>query len=318
MSTAIETMTATALVRKLRGEKWRRAKRYWLLYAIMLFPVVQLIIFHYIPIYGIVIAFKEYRLDMGFLRSPWNDFAHFKRMFASVYFGRIIRNTLIISFYRIAFGFPAPIVLALLINEVQNMRFKKIVQSISYRPHFMSWVVLASIIVEILSPTRGIVGWIYALFGKEAPLLLTSQRAFRPLLIVTGVWQGVGWGTVVYLAALSGIDPELYESAAVDGANRFRMAIHITVPSLVPVMIVLFILRLGHILSAGFDQIYNLYNPLVYEVADILDTYIYRVGLFGRQYAFGTAVGLLKSGIGVILIVGTNAIIRRFSEYGIW
>ena len=318
-------MSSTQLVRehfdikkRLKGEKWRRAKRYWMLYVIMLFPMVQMFIFKYIPIYGITLAFKDFKINLGFFRSPWNNFAHFKRIFASVYFGRILRNTIIISFYRVIFGFPAPIILALLINEVTAMGYKRVVQTISYLPHFMSWVVLASILVEILSPTRGLIGWIWALFGKEAPLILTSLTAFRPMLIISGIWQGVGWGTIVYLAALTGIDPQLYESAAVDGANRFRMAIHITLPSLVPVMTVLFILRLGGILNAGFDQIFNLYNPLVYEVADILDTYIYRVGLFGRRYGFGTAVGLFKSAIGVALIIGTNTIIRRFSEYGIW
>ena len=318
MSTEVAAPAHVDIAKSLRQEKWNKAKRYRLLYLIMAFPIIQLIIFHYIPIYGIIIAFKDYKFNLGFWRSPWNNFYHFKRIFASVYFGRIIRNTLIISFYRIIFGFPAPILLALLINEVENTTFKKTVQSISYLPHFFSWVVLASIMVEILSPTRGFWGYINSVFGREAPNLLTSLTAFRPMLIVTGIWQGIGWGTVVYLAAITGINPELYECAAVEGANRFRMAIHITLPSLVPVITVLVILRLGRILNAGFEQILNLYNPLVYEVADILDTYIYRVGLFGRQYGFGAAVGLFKSAIGVLLIVLTNTIIKKFSDYGIW
>ena len=318
MATAQIEEQGAYIKQKLKQEKWHKLKRYKLLYIIMLFPIVQLIIFHYIPIYGIIIAFKDYQFNLGFWRSPWNDFYHFKRIFASFYFGRIMRNTILISAYRILFGFPAPIILAILINEVQSSAFKRTIQSISYLPHFFSWVVLASLMIEILSPTRGIWGWMNTLVGKDAINILTSLRYFRPMLIISGVWQGVGWGTVVYLAAITGISPELYECAAVEGANRFQVAIHITVPSLIPVMTVLFILRLGGILNAGFQQIFNLYNPLVYEVSDILDTYIYRVGLFGRQYGFGTAVGLFKSGIGVTLIVGTNAIIKRFSEYGIW
>ncbi len=289
-----------------------------LLYLLFLIPLIQLIIFRYIPIYGLIIAFKDYRYNLGFWRSPWNNFEHFKILFESPFFGRIIRNTIIISLMRIGFGFPAPIILAILINEVRSTAFKRTVQSISYLPHFMSWVVLSGIIIELLSPQRGPVGYIYSLLGKPAPNLLINPQFFRPMLIVTGIWQGVGWGTIVYLAALSGIDPELYEAAAVDGANRFQMALRITLPSLVPVMTVLFILRLGQILNAGFDQIFNLYNPLVYDVADILDTAVYRIGIFNRKYDFATAMSLFKSAIGVSMIVVTNSIIKRFSDYGVW
>ena len=191
---------------------------------------------------------------------------------------RILRNTIIISLLHIGFGFPAPILLALLINEIVNNRFKRVVQSISYLPHFMSWVILAGIIVEILSPQRGIVAHVATLLGLEPRNVLTDRSLFRPMLVATGIWKEVGWGTVIYLAALSSINPELYESAAVDGAGRIPVALRITVPSLIPVMTILVILRLGELLNAGFDQIFNLYNPLVYEVADIIDTYVYRVG----------------------------------------
>lgn len=289
-----------------------------LLYLLFLIPLVQLIIFRYIPIYGLIIAFKDYRYNLGFWGSPWNNFEHFRLLFESPFFARIIRNTLVISLMRIGFGFPAPIILALLINEVRGTGFKRTVQSISYLPHFMSWVVLSGIIIELLSPQRGPLGYLFSLMGRPAPNLLIDTRFFRPMLIVTGIWQSVGWGTIVYLAALTGIDPSLYESAAVDGANRFQMAMKITLPSLVPVMTVLFILRLGQILNAGFDQIFNLYNPLVYEVADILDTAVYRIGIFNRNYDFATAMSLFKSAIGVTLIVITNTVMRRFSEYGVW
>jgi putative aldouronate transport system permease protein len=299
-------------------EQWRTAKQMRLLYLLLLLPLVSIFIFKYLPIYGIIIAFKDYRIASGFWASQWNGFYHFKKLFANIYFWRIFRNTLIISFLRLAFGYPAPIILALMFNEVAGMRFKRIVQSISYLPHFLSWVVLAGIIIEILSPQRGIVGLIYNWIGREPVYLLTSKTFFRPLLVVTAIWKAVGWQTIVYLAAISTIDPGLYESADIDGANRFQKAIFITVPSLIPVMVILFILRIGHILDAGFDQIFNLYNPLVYEVADIIDTYVYRSGIVNGKYDFTTAVGLFKNVLGVILILGANKIIKKYSEYALW
>ena len=302
----------------LRNEKWRRAKRMYALYLLFLVPLVILIIFRYVPIYGLSIAFVDYRYAKGMLGSPWNNFEHFRQLFANPYFARLFRNTVIISVLKLGFGFPAPIILALILNEVQSAAFKRTVQSISYLPHFLSWVVLSGIIIEMLSPQRGIVGYIYTLLGMEAPVILYSQALFRPMLVVTAMWQGVGWGAVVYLAAIAGINPELYESATVDGANRLQMAVRITVPSLIPVIVVLFILSLGHLMEAGFDQILNLYNPLVWEVADIIDTFVYRKGILDRQYDYATAVGLFKSLVGVCLLVATNMIIRRFSEYGIW
>jgi putative aldouronate transport system permease protein len=299
-------------------EKRQKAKRMWLLYLFFLIPAASLFIFHYIPIYGIIIAFKDYRIGSGILGSQWNNFNHFKLMFANPFFPRILRNTLVISILRLIFGFPAPIMLALLINEVARMSVKRVVQSISYLPHFMSWVVLAGILIEVISPQRGIVGFIYTLLGKQPPNLLTDSRLFRPLLVLTGIWKDVGWGTIIYLASISSIDPGLYESSSIDGANRLQRAIYITIPSLIPVITILIILQIGGVLNAGFDQIFNLYNPLVYEVGDIIDTYVYRVGLIDRRFDFSTAVGLFKNAIGILLLVGTNAIIKRFSEYGIW
>lgn len=314
----VEAGRAERIAVSLRQEKKRKARKYALLYVFFVVPAAVLFVFHYIPIYGVVIAFKDYRIIHGIMGSRWNNFEHFARLFTDPYFARIFRNTLVISLYRIVFGFPAPIILALLINEIGNLTFKRVIQSISYLPHFMSWVVLAGIIIEILSPQRGILGATFEAFGKEAPNILTNVRLFRPMLIASGIWQSVGWGTIVYLAAITSIDPGLYESAAIDGANRFHRAVYITIPSLYPVMTILFILRLGHVLNAGFDQIFNLYNPIVYEVSDIIDTYVYRVGLIDRQFDFSTAVGLFKNIIGVVLIFGTNSIIKRFSDYGIW
>ncbi|MBN2564153.1 MAG: sugar ABC transporter permease, partial [Candidatus Eisenbacteria bacterium] len=236
-----------------RMQRRRLLKRMWLLYVLMLPGILQLFVFRYLPIYGLLIAFKDYRYHLGILGSPWNDFAHFKTLFVNPYVWRVLRNTVVISVLRIVFGFPAPIVFALLLNELKSTTFKRVVQSISYLPHFLSWVVLAGIFVEILSPQRGIVGYVWSLFGKTPPLLLTKSSAFRPILIVTGVWQGVGWGSIIYLASITSIDPALYDAARIDGANRFQQAVYVTVPSLIPVMTILFILGLGSILNAGFD-----------------------------------------------------------------
>ena len=303
---------------RLRHERLVRAKRMWMLYLFFLVPAVLLFIFRYIPIYGIVIAFQDFRIGRGIMGSPFNNFAHFKNFFEGPFFFRLMRNTLVISFLKLGFGFPAPMILALLINELRNMGFKRTIQSISYLPHFMSWVVLAGILIEVISPQRGILGYTYSLFGATAPNLLAEPRLFRGLLVVTEIWKEVGWGTVIYLAAMSGINPELYESAQIDGANRLQSALHVTIPSLAPVITILFILRLGDILDAGFDQIFVLYNPLVYEVADIIDTYVYRVGLQQRQLDFSAAVGLFKNVVGVILLLTANVVIKRFSEHGIW
>ena len=303
----------------LRHERKRKAKKYLMLYIFCFFPVASLFIFNYIPIYGVIIAFKDYRIGLGIFASPWNNFKHFKDLFLDPFFFRVLKNTIIISFLKLLFGFPAPVIFALLLNEVRNQVFKRTVQSISYLPHFMSWVVLAGIIVEILSPQRGIIAYIYRIIGlKEVPNVLVNVRLFRPMLVVTNIWKNVGWGTIIYLAAISSVDPVLYDVASIDGAGRVRKMINVTMPAMMPVMVILFILSMGRLLNAGFDQIFNLYNPVVYEVADILDTYVYRVGLVKGDYAYATAVGIFKNIIGVLMVVGANLIIRRFSEYAIW
>ena len=233
-------------------------------------------------------------------------------------FGRVFRNTLLISLYRLFWGFPAPIILALLLNEVYQRHFKRVVQTISYLPHFLSWVVLGGVIRTILSPSTGVVNSIVTALGGEPIYFLANSIWFVTVLITTGVWQQVGWGSIIFLAAIAGIDPQLYEAAVVDGAGRLRQTWNITIPSIIPVIVILFILRVGDILDAGFDQIFNLYNPAVYEVADIIDTYVYRVGLVELNFSFSAAVGLFKNVIGLILVVIVNRIAKIFGEYGIW
>lgn len=302
----------------IRRQTWSRARRMRPLYFILLFSLVPLVLFHYVPIYGLAIAFKDFRVSDGILRSPWNDFKHFRWLFTDPFFLRVLFNTVYLSVLRLVFAFPAPILLALLLNEMRSQTYKKVIQSISYLPHFISWVILGGIIMEVLSPQRGIVAYIATLLGRKPVNLLTQASTFRGLLVVTGIWQGVGWGSIIFLAALSSIDPGLYESASIDGANRLQKALFITLPSLVPVITILAILRVGRILDESFSQIYNLYNPLVYSVADVFDTYIYRSGIMEARYDYGAALGLFRNVVGALLLVGVNYVVKRFSEYALW
>ncbi|WP_284645212.1 ABC transporter permease [Paenibacillus silviterrae] len=303
---------------KTRNSNWIRAKKMKALYLMLLLPMLLLFLFHYVPMYGILVAFKKFSPGLGIWDSQWNNFGHFKSLFRDTLFLRALKNTLIISILKLIVSFPAPIVLAVLLNEVKHVLFKRVAQSVSYLPHFMSWVILGSMVAEVLSPQRGIINYMIHSLGGQPINFLSDKVFFIPVLVLTDVWKEIGWGAIIYLAAISSINPDLYEAADVDGAGRFKKMIHITIPSLIPMIVILFILSLGNILNAGFDQILNLYNPLVYEVADIIDTYVYRKGLEQFQMDYAAAVGLFKNVVGVILILGANAIIRRRSEHGIW
>ncbi|WP_127583022.1 ABC transporter permease [Paenibacillus koleovorans] len=301
-----------------RGALRRKLVRMRALYLMLLLPVIHLAVFHYAPMYGVLIAFKEYRPGLGIWASPWNNFEHFRTMLHDFVFLRALRNTFLISVLRLVFGFTMPILFALFLNELRVHYFKRTIQSISYLPHFLSWVIVASMVVEIVSPQRGVVNHVITLFGGDPINFLSSKLFFIPLLLITDVWKEIGWASIIYLASIASISPELYEAAESDGANRYHKMIYITLPSLVPVITILFLLRLGHILSGGFDQILNLYNPLVYEVADIIDTYVYRVGLLEVRFDYSAAVGLFKNVVGVILLVVVNQIVRKHSDYGVW
>jgi putative aldouronate transport system permease protein len=281
-------------------------------------PIIQLVIFKYMPMYGVIIGFKDFNPVLGIMDSPWNNFEHFKRLFGSFLFKRVLTNTVEISLLRLVIGFPTTIIFALLLNEVNTLRFKKIVQSISYLPHFLSWVVIASIVTPMLSPSNGIVNGVLALFGIEPISFLTDNSWFRPILIITSTWKGIGWGSIIYLASISSIDTQLYDAADTDGAGRLRKAIHVTIPGILPMIVIMLILNVGNILDAGFDQIFNLYSPLVYETADIIDTYNYRVGIIESKYDYSAAVGLFKNIVGIVFVLGTNIIARKFSDYALW
>jgi len=288
------------------------------LMAMLFIGIVYFALFHYGPMYGIQIAFKDYKIRSGMLRSEWVGLKHFRSLFVSRDFINVTRNTLIISFYKLIFGFPAPIIFALLINELAGKFFKKIIQTVSYLPHFLSWVILAGVFIQILSPSRGAVNYIISIFGGKPIYFLGNNDWFRLTLVITSIWKNFGWGSIIYLASISSISPELYEAAIIDGAGRFRQVWSITLPSLLPVISIMFIFSSGSLINDDFDQIFNLYNEAVYRVGDVLSTYTYRQGLVRMQYSYTTAVGLFKNVVAFVLILLTNFAASKFSDYGIW
>ncbi|GHU79292.1 protein lplB [Clostridia bacterium] len=297
----------------LRQEIWK--SRYFYLFILPAFA--YFLIFTYIPYFGLAIAFQDFKIFLGVFQSPFVGFKHFQEFFNSKNFAILIGNTLSISFLRLVFTFPMPILFALLLNEVRHYTYKRVIQTITYFPNFLSWVVFAGIVITLIRPT-GIVNKVFESMGLTAPNILVSTKYFVPMLIATDALKGFGFGAIIYLAALSGVDSQLYEAAVIDGAKRMRQIWHITLPGIRPTIVVMLIMALGGIMNAGFDQIFNLYNSSVFEVADIIDTYVFRVGYMQSQYSLGTAVGLFKGVIGMFLIVVSNSIIRRGGEASIW
>lgn len=315
------TLKRKPVRQKNKNSLWVRIRQHKLYYMLIAPGILFYIIWHYIPMFGIIIAFKDispYESVMGIINSPWVGLKHFEKFFDSYYFWDVLWNTLRISFLKLIWGFPAPIMLAILLNELKNERFKRVIQTISYLPHFISMVVLTGLISSVLSTNGGLVNEIVKFFGREPIFFLGDVKYFVGVLVASHVWQNVGWGTIIYLAAITGIDAELYEAAKIDGANRFQQMQSITIPSIIGVAVVLLILNVGHILSAGFEQILLLYSPSVYKVADIIDTYIYREGLISMQYSFASAVGLFKSIVGALLVLGVNYLSKKIGEEGIW
>ena len=313
-----EEERAAYLKQVLRKQTARRAWRMRDFYILLAPAVVLLFVFKYVPMYGVSIAFVDYNIVKGVLGSTWNNFKWFDWVFNDPFFWRVLRNTVILAVLRTIFAFPAPIILALLLNEVRVTSYKRTVQSISYLPHFLSWVVLSGIVRELLSMQSGAIPYLMEQVGIEPFPVLTTPELFRGLIMTVTIWQSVGWGTIIFLAALSGVDPQLYESAAIDGTNRWQNVIHITMPAMVPVITILFLLSVGNILEFGFDPIFNLYNSNVYEVVDVFETLVYRSGIEGARYSYATAVQLFQNAVGLVVLVGANQIVRRYSEYGVW
>nr|WP_054951621.1 ABC transporter permease subunit [Numidum massiliense] len=310
--------TREGIKQKRRRTKWRKVLQNWQLYLFLLPAVVYFFVFHYIPMYGVQIAFKEFNPSLGIWGSPWVGFEHFQRFFESYYFWDLIKNTLGISVYALLVGFPLPIILALAINEVKDGLFKRGVQTITYAPHFISVVVMAGMIIAFLSPTTGIINLALGALGIEPIPFMSDPKWFKTVYVLSDVWQNTGWGTIIYLAALAGVDPQQHEAAIVDGATRWQRIWYINIPTLIPTMVILLILNTGSLLAVGFEKILLLQNPLNMESSDVISTFVYRSGLLEAQYSFAAAVGLFNAVINAILLVMVNYIARKKSETSLW
>lgn len=290
------------------------------LLMMMLPAVIYFVVFKYAPMYGITVAFKDFKVKKGILGSPWANPAtkYFIRMFNNPSFMRAFKNTLVISILKIIFTFPAPIIFAIMLNEVRSTFYKKTIQTITYLPHFMSWIVVAGLMRMLLSPVDGVVNDVIVALGGTKIRFLMEPKWFRPLVVLSSLWKNVGWGSIVYLAALTGIDPQLYEAADMDGASGLQKILHVTLPCIFPTISIMFILRIGDIMNGGFDQIVNLYNSLTYSVGDILDTYAYRVGLIDFDYSLSTALSLFKNIIGLMMVLLTNFVTKKLGQEGVY
>ncbi len=294
------------------------AKKYWQYYILLLPALVYFIIFCYGPMYGIQIAFKDFNAKLGIWGSPWVGLEHFKRFFEGVYCWDLIKNTLLISLYSLIAGFPLPIILALCVNELRTGWLKKTVQTITYAPYFISTVVMCSMLLSFLNPSYGIINKFIGLFGYEPVAFINKDYMFRSIYVWSGVWQGTGWGSVIYFAALSGVDPSLLEAATLDGATRMQKIRYINFPVLVPTIVIMLILNCGNLLSVGYEKIYLLQTPLNTNVSEVISTYVYKVGLVNAQYSFSTAVGLFNSVVNLILLLLVNTIARKISDTSLW
>lgn len=293
-------------------------KRDYQLYLLALPAIIYYIIFHYVPMYGIQIAFKDFIEVKGIWGSPWVGLKHFNRFFSSFQFTRLIKNTIGISLYQLIVSFPLPIIMALLLNQTRNKRFKKTVQTVTYAPHFISVVVLVGMMQIFLSPRAGLINILIKFLGGEPVHFLAEPQWFKTIFVLSGVWQNTGWGTIIYLAALSGINPELYEAAKVDGATKFKIIRHIELPGIMPTAIIMLIMRLGRIMDLGFQKAYLLQNPLNAQSSEIISTYVYKVGLIQNQYSYSAAIGLFNTIINIILLTIVNKIAKTVSETSLW
>lgn len=296
--------------------KYVKRDKYLLL--LILPVVIYYVVFSYIPMYGVIIAFKDFSPGKGILGSPWAGLKWFEEYFKSIYFTRTLRNTILISVYNLIWGFPVPIIFALLLNELKDGVFKRTVQTISYLPHFISVVVVVGMMVNFLSPTDGLINLLIKRLGGQPIAFMSDPKWFRTLYVGSGIWQEFGWNSIIYLAALSSLDPQLYEAARIDGANRWQQVWHITIPGIMPTAIILLILSIGGLLSVGFEKIILMYSPATYETADVISTYVYRRGILNSQYSFGAAVGLFNSVISFILLYFANGISKRVTEVALW
>ena len=297
---------------------WKNLRRDRQLVFMLIPVVIFFAVFSYYPLYGILIAFKDYSISKGILGSPWAGLRYFRQFFLSPYFGRLLRNTVLISVYSLLWGFPVPIIFALLLNEFKDGKFKRLIQTVSYLPHFISLVVICGILIDIFSPQGGVVNaLLYSLTGKRINFF-GEPEWFRTMYVGSGVWQEFGWNSIIYLAAITGINPDLYEAARIDGAGRLRQIWHVTLPGIKPTILTLLILNLGNIMSVGYEKIILLYSPTTYETDDVISTYVYRTGLLSQQYSYAGAVGLFNSVINIAILVLCNFVGKKLFGVGIW
>ena len=299
------------LLKCIKRDKW--------LYIFILPVMLYFIVFKYVPMLGAVMAFQNFKLSTGFLHSTWVGLQNFKLLFQTADFYLILKNTILLNVYNLVFGFPMPIILAIMLNEINNRVFKKVTQSILYLPHFMSWVVLGGILINMLSPSTGVVNIILKnAFGVQPIYFMANNSWWQFMYVASGIWEGAGWGTIIYLAAITSIDTELYEAARIDGAGKFKQIWHITLPGIKSTIAIMLILRMGSMMNVGFDQVYVLQNSAVRSVADVISTYVYRVGIEGARYSYTTAIGLFQSVVSFVLVFSANRITKVLGEDGLW
>jgi len=289
----------------------------WIVLLLMLPGILHFLIFKYLPLGGNIIAFQDYNMFRGIMNSDWAGFKHFATIFTYEEFYNVLRNTIIFSFMSILFGFPAPLILALLLNEVMKMWFKRSLQTLLYLPHFLSWVIVGGIFINLLS-IDGVLNTLLSLVGIQPIDFITRPEWFRGVIVSIGIWKSIGWGTIIYLAALAGINPNLYEAAVVDGAGRWKQMWYVTLPSLMPTVVVLFLLQIGNVLEANVEQILIFLNPLVRDVGEVIDTYVYRVGLLNAQFSYTTAIGLFQSIVGLAMVMSLNSLSKKVSGESIY
>lgn len=297
----------------------KHVRRYWQLYLMMLLPIIHILIFKYVPMFGSVLAFRRYRPGMGPFGTEWVGLHYFKRFLMDETFWRAFRNTLTLSLLNLLINFPIPIIFAILLNEVKNLRFKKLVQTVSYMPRFISTVVVIAILGELLSPSNGMINqFLSNVFGMEPIYFMNEEKYFRGIYVFTDTWQFTGWTAIIYLSAITGINTEMYEAAEIDGATRFQKMLYVTLPSIMPTVMVMLILDVGRMLSLGFEKVLLMYTPANSRVSDIIDTLVYRTGLANQNYSYATAIGLFSGIIGVILVSTANAVSKKVTGEGVY
>ncbi|WP_136603908.1 ABC transporter permease [Paenibacillus dokdonensis] len=302
----------------LQISKWKRIQKSYELYLFLLPTIAYFLIFHYGPLYGLQIAFKNYIAVKGIWGSPWAGFEHFERFFNSPQFLIVLKNTLLLNLYELAVSFPIPIIMALLLNQINNVRFKKLIQTVTYAPHFISGVIIVGMLFVFLSPRNGLINELIVFFGGNPVYYMARPEWFKTIFVFSGLWQNAGWSMIIYLAALTNVSPDLHEAATVDGANKYQRIWHIDLPSIMPTVMILLILNIGNFMNVGFEKVYLMQNALNIDASEVIQTYVYKSGLLSAQYSYSAAVGLFNAGINFILLISVNELAKRLKQNSLW